>query len=65
MIFHLLCTEVQVHDKPDPEPVDVPFILPHELIHELFQAGPLQVGIAKSTVSIVLTSLLLKRLLTL
>ena len=39
-------------EKKDPVPVDVPFILPHELIHELFQAGPLQVGIAKSMVSI-------------
>lgn len=38
----------KVPEKKDPEPVDVPFLLPHEVIDELSRAGSIQVGVAKN-----------------
>ena len=33
----------KVGDKKDPVPVQVPFLLPHEVLHELHRASALQV----------------------
>ena len=34
----------QVDFKKVAQPVDVPFLLPHEILHAVYEAGPLQVG---------------------
>lgn len=40
-MLHML---VKVFDKKDPVPLQVPFLLPHEVIHELHRASALQDG---------------------
>ena len=42
----------EAFDEANPVPTEVPFLLPHELLHELSRAGSLQEGVSKQVVSI-------------